>query len=187
MSIVVAVFKAGRTAMAADTRSNFGAEILPPDNQTTRKIRRVGGALLGRSGWGVYDNILGDLLEQREPPELDSAPQVFRFFNELWKVLHSRYAFVNNQAKRKDSPFGDLGGSFLVAGPGGIHYVAPNLGVTRFEKYYAIGSGAHYSLGAIHRSYDRDEDAASLARAAVETAIAFNVNCGGPVDLLEVP
>ena len=185
MSIVVAVVKGGRAVMAADTQSTFGAEVLPPDNQATHKIRRVGDALLGRSGWGVYDNILGDLLERGDAPELHDAPSVFSFFNSLWKVLHERYAFVNDQAKRKDGPFGDLGGSFLVVNRNGIFYVAPNLGVTRFEKYYAIGAGADYSLGAVHQLYDREQDAAAIARAAVETAITFSVRCGGPVEVVE--
>jgi ATP-dependent protease HslVU (ClpYQ) peptidase subunit len=187
MSIVVAVSRGGRTVMAADTQSNFGSEVLPPDNQTTKKIRRAGDAVLGRSGWGVYDNILVDLLERGEVPELDDAASVFGFFNELWKVLHKRYAFVNDQAKRKDGPFGDLGGSFLIANRKGIFYVSPNLGVTRFEKYYAIGTGADYGLGAIHQLYDRVEDVEAIARAAVETAIAFNVHCGGRTELVEVP
>lgn len=187
MSIVVAVAKRERTLMAADTQSNFGAEVLPADNQSTLKVRRVGRSLLGRSGWGVYDNILGDLLDEGEGPELDDTRSIFRFFTGLWRVLHDRYAFVNDQAKRKDSPFGDLGGSFLVANRNGIFYVSPNLGVTRFEKYYAIGSGADYSLGAMHQLYDRENDVAQIARSAVETAIAFNVNCGGRIEVLEVP
>jgi ATP-dependent protease HslVU (ClpYQ) peptidase subunit len=187
MSIVVAVAKQGRTVMASDTQTSFGTETLPPDNQTTTKVRRVGGSLLGRSGWGVYDNILGDLLDRDETPGLDDTRSIFRFFNDLWKVLHQRYAFVNDQAKRKESPFGDLGGSFLVANEKGIFYVSPNLGVTRFEKYYAIGTGADYSLGAMHQVYDREHDAGRIARAAVETAIALNVNCGGRVEVLKIP
>jgi ATP-dependent protease HslVU (ClpYQ) peptidase subunit len=186
MSIVVAVAKQGRTVMAADTQSTFGAEVVPPENLTTIKIRRVGGSLLGRSGWGVYDNILVDLLQRGETPELNDAGQIFRFFTELWKVLHKRYAFVNDQAKRKDSPFGDLGGSFVIANKNGIFYVAPNLGVTRFERYYAIGAGADYSLGALHQLYDREGDAQQVARSAVETAIAFNVRCGGEIETMEV-
>jgi ATP-dependent HslUV protease subunit HslV len=187
MSIVVAVAKQQRTVMAADTQSNFGSEVLPADNQSTLKVRRVGRSLLGRSGWGVYDNILDDLLGEGEEPALDDARGIFRFFTDLWRVLHGRYAFVNDQAKRKDSPFGDLGGSFLVANRRGIFYVAPNLGITRFEKYYAIGAGADYSLGALHQLYDRETDAARMARSAVETAIAFNVNCGGRIEVTEVP
>jgi ATP-dependent protease HslVU (ClpYQ) peptidase subunit len=186
MSIVVAVFKEGRAVMAADTQSTFGAEVLPPDNQTTHKIQRVGDALLGRAGWGVYENILGDVLEREEAPQLLDAAAIFGFFNGLWKLLHERYAFVNDQAKRKDGPFGDLGGSFLVSNQNGIFYVAPNLGVTRFEKYYAIGAGADYSLGALHQLYDREPDAQVIAKAAVATAITFSVRCGGPVETLEI-
>jgi len=187
MSIVVAVSKGERTVMAADTQTSFGHEVLPPDNLSTTKIQRIGGAVLGRSGWGVYENILCDVLERGQPPALDDAQGIFGFFTQLWKVLHQRYAFVNDQSKRKDGPFGDLGGSFLVANANGIFYVAPNLGVTRFEKYYAIGTGADYSLGAMHQLYDREQDPASIARAAVSTAITFNVNCGGNVEVLEVP
>ena len=187
MSIVVAVTKNDRTVMAADTQSSFGMEILPPDNLATTKIRRVGNSLLGRAGWGVYDNILEDVLEQRETTDLDDAPLIFRFFTDLWKVLHKRYSFVNDQAKGKNTPFGDLGGSFVVANRKGIFYVAPNLGVTRFKKYYAIGSGADYSLGALHQLYDQEDDIELIARRAVETAIAFNVSCGGEIELREAP
>ena len=77
------------------------------------------------------------------------------------------------------------GGSFLVANPQGVFYVAPNLGVTRFEQYYAIGSGADYSLGAVYQLYGNELNAHEIARTAVETAMAFNVNCGGRVETLE--
>jgi ATP-dependent protease HslVU (ClpYQ) peptidase subunit len=185
MSIVVAVKKSDRTVMAADTQSSFGSEILPQDNQSTSKIRRVGDSLLGRAGWGVYDNILEEVLGQQDAPDLNDAPRIFQFFTGLWKILHKRYAFVNDQSKRKDSPFGDLGGSFLVANKNGIFYVAPNLGVTMFKKYYAIGTGADYSLGALYQRYDRESDVERIGRSAVETAIAFNVSCGGEIEVLE--
>lgn len=187
MSIVVAVVKNDKVVMAADSQSNFGHKVLPPDNQTTIKVRQVGDSLLGRAGWGVYDNILADLFDGAEPPPLVDAPAIFRFFMELWKRLHQRYAFVNDQSKRKDTPFGDLGGSFLVANRNGIFYVAPNLGVTRFAKYFAIGSGADFSLGALHQIYDRDGDAEAVARAAVETAVAFSTQCGGEIRVMEAP
>ena len=185
MSIVVGVIGHGRTVMAADTQSSLGAEVLPPDNQASMKIRRVGDSLLGRAGWGVYDNILEDHLAQEDVPDLGDAAKIFSFFTHLWKVMHKRYSFVNDQAKRKDSPFGDMGGSFLVGNLNGIFYVAPNLGVTRFNHYYAIGSGADYSLGALYQLHGREQDVSQVAQRAVETAIAFNANCGGKIELQE--
>lgn len=183
MSVVVAVRKDGQLVMAADTQSNFGGKIVPAPNGTTSKIRRVGHAVLGRAGWGVYENILNDVLAGDEPV-LEDGDSVFRFFNALWRRLHKGYAFVNDQSKRRDSPFGDLGGSFLVGTGDGIHYVAPNLGVNRFTEYYAIGSGADFAMGALAQLYPRDGDAGSVAREAVATAIRFSSSCGGAIESL---
>ena len=58
--------------------------------------------------------------------------------------------------------------------------------MSRFEQYFAIGSGAEYSLGALHRTFGDAADAADVARKAVETAITFNVHCGGPVESLRL-
>jgi ATP-dependent protease HslVU (ClpYQ) peptidase subunit len=184
MSIVVAVSKGEGMVLAADTQSTFGGERVPAGNQASIKIRRVGEALLGRSGWGIYDNVLDDMIDRERPPDLGDRSAVFRFFLDMWKRLHERYPFVNDQSKSKDSPFGDLGGSFLVAAAGGIFYVAPNLGVTEFQRYYAIGSGADYSLGALHHLYDTELDPVTIARKAAETAVAFDVHCGGEIQIL---
>ena len=61
------------------------------------------------------------------------------------------------------------------------------MGVSTFKKYFAIGTGADYALGALHQLQSGDGDAGAMARGAVETAIALNLNCGGEIDLLEVP
>lgn len=186
MSIVIAVSKNGQTVMAADTQSNFGSRAMPRDNQFSSKIRRVGDALLGRTGWGIYENILDDVLAEGQPPDLAARPEVFRFFTEVWKTLRQRYSFVTDRSGRKDSPFGDMGGSFLIARPGVVFYVSPNLGVSEFRQYFAIGSGSDYALGALYQLYDGPDDAEQLARRAVETASALNVHCGGGVELIEL-
>jgi ATP-dependent protease HslVU (ClpYQ) peptidase subunit len=186
MSIVVAVSKNGQTVMAADTLNVFGQERVPVDNGRADKIRRVGAALLAVTGWSVYANILDDLLADRRSPALATDRQIFTFFLELWKQLHEKYPFVNDQPHEKDSPFGDLDASFLVANPTGIYKVSQDSSVCRFAKYYAIGSGCVYALGALHQIYDQDADAAQLARRAVETAIEFDIYCGGEIDVVEV-
>ena len=43
-----------------------------------------------------------------------------------------------------------------------------------------------YALGAMYQIYDQDADAAELARRAVETAIEFDIYCGGEIDLFDV-
>ncbi len=186
MSIVVAVKKNGRTVMAADSLSVFGQERIPIDNSKATKVRAIGTALMAMTGWSVYWNILDDLLAAREVPALGDEKEIFTFFLELWAQLRERYPFVNDQAHSKDSPFCDLDASFLVANPQGIYKVSQDVSVCRFDKYYAIGSGGVYALGGLFQIYDHESDPAVLARRAVETAIEFDIYCGGVIDVFEV-
>ena len=186
MSIVVAVTKNRRTVMAADTMGFYGSMRVPTDNSRAYKVRPVGSTLLAMTGWSVYDNILEDMLIKEPNPSLNSVQEIFTFFLELWRELHERYPFVNDQAVSKDSPFGDLDATFMVANGHGIFKVASDTNVSRFEKYFAIGSGSDYALGTLFTLYDTDTDAEALARKAVESAINFDCYCGGEVDFFDV-
>ncbi len=187
MSIAVAVTKAGKTAIAADSQENFGDRKLLRSNHRSEKILPVGASWVATTGWGLYDNILRDYLARRRPPRLSSDRDVFAFFLRFWKELRERYPLVNDQPHDDDpTPFADIDSSFLIANRAGIFQVSGNLSVTKFEEYYAIGSGASYALGALHALHDGDFDAPTLARRACAAAMAFDINCGGEIDVFLV-
>ena len=189
MTIAVAVRKGGEIVLAADTQNNFGHNRAPIANHRTQKIITVGANHLATSGWGLYANILTDFLARRRVPKLDTERDVFRFFQAFWKALHEQYSLVNDQCQNEEdrSPFGDLDASFLLVNPGGIFFVSSDTSVTEFQQYYAVGSGAEFALGALHALYDTKADAEVLARRACAAAMAFNVYCGGDVDICRVP
>ncbi|MBD3240252.1 MAG: hypothetical protein GF331_06670 [Chitinivibrionales bacterium] len=182
MSIVVAVEKDGRVAMAADTQTSFGDVKVPPDNLRTCKINKLGSSYIGKTGWGLYDNIFSDFVDAKKAPSLLDETAIYTFFLRLWRRLHERYGFVNDQCRDKDSPFGDLDASFLITNKNGIFHVASDMSVTRFAKYYAIGDGNDFALGALYSLYNFDYDAETLAAKAVEAAMAFRIFCGGEID-----
>ena len=70
---------------------------------------------------------------------------------------------------------------------GNLEKVASDTNVAHFRKYYAIGSGADYALGAVHACFDRDDDPAALASLGVASAINFDTYCGGEIEVYEVP
>ncbi len=184
MSIAVAVRKNGRIALASDSQTSFGTSRIPGDNLRTSKVREVGGSLLAATGWGLYENIFDDFLSRHPNTELEGRQGIFAFFLAFWKELHDRYSFVRDQCdKEDDSPFGSLDSSFLVVNAGGIFHVSADMSVTSFERYYAIGSGADFSLGALCAIYGTHDDPVPLSRQAVEAAIAFDVHCGGEVSV----
>jgi ATP-dependent HslUV protease, peptidase subunit HslV len=189
MSIAVAVQKQGRIALATDSQTNLGGERVPPENRTDPKYLRIGDAYLAATGWTLYTNILEDVLKRRRAqPRLDSEMRIFVFFNELWRVLHERYNFVRDQGGEDGdrSPFGSLDSSFLVACPTGLYSVSSDLSVTRYERYFAIGSGAPVALGAVHAIYEGDLSASAIAERAVGAAMSHDIYCGPPVNLVEI-
>jgi ATP-dependent HslUV protease, peptidase subunit HslV len=184
MSIAVAVKKGGRTVVAADTQENFGDRKVVRTNLRAEKILRVGSSYVAATGWGLYDNILRDYLARARTPRFRSSAEIFKFFVRLWKDMKARYTLVNDQAHTDDpTPFADLDSSFLVVNGSGIYQVSGNMSVTRFEEYYAIGSGASYALGALHVLYGGRLGAEEIAREACQAATAFDVFCGGELDV----
>ncbi len=186
MSIVVAVQKGRRIVMASDSLSSCGSHKDLPDNAVCTKIRRVGNALIGVTGWSLYENILNDLLASGRTPRLTNKESIFKFCLRLWRVLHDKYSLVNDQSTDKQTPFGDIDAQLLVANKHGIFSVASNLTVSEFKKYYAIGSGSDYAFGALHCLYDTERNPGKIAEKAVETGIQFDSYCGGKIDLFEI-
>ena len=186
MSVVVAIKKNNQVILAADSQHTFGSSKPGDGNMQESKIRPIGDAYLAGTSWALYDNILDDFLAEKGTVALQTKQEVFAFFKELWKALHDQYSFVNDQCDDKETPFGDLDASFLVVTRQRIFYISSDMCVTEFAKYHAIGSGSDFSIGALHVLYPQDLDLADMATQAVETAIAHNIYCGAPVDIVRV-
>ena len=105
-----------------------------------------------------------------------------------WKALHEDYHMVNDQSDSDSpSPFADFDADFLVANASGIYLVGGILSVAEYEKYCAIGSGAGHAEGALTVLYDIEKDAAVMARRAVESALIYDANSGGEIEVRAVP
>ena len=187
MSIAVAIRKDARIVLATDSQTNLGSERVPAANLSGPKFMRIGDAHLAATGWTLYSNILADVLgRRRAAPRLDGEANIFKFFTRLWEELHERYNFVKDQADDADSPFGSLDSTFLVVCAQGIFGIASDLSVLRYERYFAIGSGAPVALGAAHALYESERDAEEIARNAAVAAIDHDVYCGHPVHVVTV-
>src|SRR5687768_9165935 len=128
MSVIAAVRQGSQIVIAADTQDNFGDLRPPTENHEALKLREVGDAVLGSSGWALYDDIFGHYLSKHRTVRLHTRRAIFDFFVRFWKDLHRNYPFVNDQpGKETDSPFANLDATFLVASPGGIFLVSSNM------------------------------------------------------------
>lgn len=188
MTVAAAVQKNKSIVIGADTQTNFGDNCMPDDNYRTGKILMINGSYVAGSGWGIYDNILNDLLQSKKNKnlKLNDEKAIFQFFNAFYFTLKDKYSYVNSQCNSDSSPFADLDSRFLIVNKNGIFLVTSKISVHKFEKYYAIGSGSDYALGAVHALYDSDLSAKEICAKAILTGIALNIHCGGQPDLREI-
>jgi ATP-dependent protease HslVU (ClpYQ) peptidase subunit len=169
--------------IAADSKVTFGSTQIPFYNYHEKKIRKINDSYLASTGWGIYDDIFENYLNRHKTAKLDGKSQIFDFFISFYKELKEKYNFVNDQCDDKETPFADLDSSFLIANHNGIFYISSNMSVTKFEKFHAIGSGSDYSLGVLYSWYNETDDLSLLAKKAIDAAIAFNIYCGGDIQL----
>lgn len=186
MSIAVAVKKNNEVIIGADTLQTFGSNQPCKGNLHESKYVKVGNAYIANTGWGLYNNIIVDYLNNRKNVRLNNKEQIFTFFKGFWKALHEEYSFINDQCDEADSPFGDLDASFLIANKKGIFYVSSNMSVTEFNKFHAIGSGTDYALGAMYSIYNMKYAAEKIAKIGIAAAIEHNVYCGGEIEVCKV-
>jgi len=146
----------------------------------------VGASWLGSTGFSVYKNVLDHYLAGRRVPAFKDERTVLDFFVRFWRALHDDYHFVNDQARTDDpSPFADLDAEFLLVNRYGIFQVQDILGVTRYERYCAIGSGASHAEGALEVLMQQDGTAAETATRAVQVAMKFDRATGGEIIVYE--
>ena len=187
MSVAVAVQKGQTIAIAADTQENFGDRRVLRGDHSSSKIMKVGVSYIAQTGWGLYENILGDYFAKAGTPRFRNEREIFVFFNRFWKRMRKDYSFVNDQPMDDDkSPFADLDASFLIVNASGVFHVTGQMSVTRFKRFDAIGSGGPYALGAMHTLYDEKLDALEIARRGCAAAVHFDVSCGGELDIFTV-
>jgi ATP-dependent protease HslVU (ClpYQ) peptidase subunit len=73
--------------------------------------------------------------------------------------------------------------SALLASPRGIFGVTPSRDVEAFPRFWAIGSGASYAVGAMFTLFERTDDVEEIARAGVAAGAEFDDGSELPVAL----
>ncbi|MEM1056486.1 MAG: MFS transporter [Bacteroidota bacterium] len=188
MSTLTAVRKGPTVAIAAESLTTFEDTRLPIDNDAApEKIFAVetvaGTAYVGVVGYTahflVLQQALGDVAASEEGLDLGSREAVFETFRQLHPVLKETYYLLPDSGQDGD-PYESSQVSILIASPGGIFGVYDMREVHEYRRYWAMGSGFPYALGAMWARYEALE-AAEVARLGVEAGVAFDRSSAGPV------
>ena len=186
MSTLTVARKGSRIAIASDALTTFDETRLPPDNDAApEKIVRIGDAYVGIVGFTAHHLVIQDALERMETADFSSRRAIFETFVDLHPVLKEDYYLLPESGEEGD-PYESTQVSILIASPHGIFGVYDMREVHEFKRYWAMGSGFAYALGAMSARYDGAPDAAAVASLGVEAGCTFDRSSGPPVTVYEL-
>ncbi len=179
MTSVVVVRKGRSIAIASDALVTFGETRLPGSYEANEKIIRVGASYIGMAGSTAHFEVVRRVLQGLEKPKLDSRHDIFDTFLKAHAVLKEKY-FLNPK-EEEDDPYESSQITALIANPTGIYGVYSYREVFSFERFWAIGSGRSFALGAMYAAYGSAKSARAVAEIGVRAGIEFDKSSGGPI------
>ena len=184
MTTIVVVKKNGQIAIGADTLVTFGETRLPGIYEANDKIIRIGDSYIGLAGSTAHFEVLRRALTGMDNPRLHSRHDVFETFLKAHQVLKEQY-FLNPK-EEDDDPYESSQITALIANPSGIFGVYSYREVFSFERFWAIGSGRNFALGAMYASYEGGRDARTIAQLGVDAGTEFDKSSAGPNRVFEI-
>ena len=186
MSTIAVAKKNGAAVMVADALTTFDELKLPPElDAAPDKIFRVGDAAVGVVGFTAHAQVLESVLKSVEAPDFSSRASIFELFRDLHPVLKEEY-FLNPEAEEGD-PYESSQMALLIASPHGLFGVYDFREVHAYARYWAMGSGSGYALGAMHAAWGYVEEARAVAEAGVRAGCLFDRGSALPLQVIEIP
>lgn len=187
MSIVVVVKKNGKVVIAADTHYSFGTLIVKSEYLSKRtKIHQFDDSFIGTVGATAHGNVLEHLFEKhRAKLAFGNTKDIFNTYLNLHPILKDEY-FMNTSEGEDDDEYESSQIDGLIANPNGIFGMYSWREVYEYEKFWAIGSGRNYALGALFANYDVIDEPEQIAEIAIQAACEFDDGCGLPLEMRSI-
>ena len=179
MTTIVVTKKAGQIAIAADKLTTFGDTRLTSRYEANPKIFKVQDTYFGIAGSSAHHQVVEAALKKLENPQFGSKDAIFDTFVRLHPTLKDQF-FLNSK-EDDDDPYESSQYTILMANSTGIYGVYSYREVFNFDRFWAIGSGRAFALGAMYAEYDKKAmSAKDLATLGVSAGIEFDKNSAGP-------
>ena len=182
MTTLVAVKKNGMAAIAADSLTTFGDTRLGRQYKGEHdKILEINGSFIGLCGSCALPLVISSLLPKLEDARLGSRMEVYETFRRLHPILKEQ-GYLNPK-EDEDDPYESSQITALIANSTGIYGVYSYREVFDYDRFWGIGSGRNFALGAMFAAYDRCRTAAEVAKIGVMAGAEFDTATQGPIVL----
>jgi ATP-dependent protease HslVU (ClpYQ) peptidase subunit len=181
MSTIVVVKKNNIACIAADTMTCFGNNKQQATYEVhPEKIQAVGDSYLGLVGSAAHNLVMESIFTRdNKIPDFKNRLEIFEIFRQIHPLLKEEY-FLNPKEEEHD-PYESSQMDMFIANRYGIFGIYSLREVFEYTKFWALGSGSEYALGAMYATFDHFDSAEAIARVGVEAGIEFDDGTGGPI------
>jgi len=180
VTTLTVVKKDGVVAIAADGLTTFGDTCLSRSYKGEHeKILMVAGSHIGICGSSAHHLVLQSAFMKLGEVKLDSRMEIFETFRRLHPIL-KEHAYLNPKEDEGD-PYESSQITALIANASGIYGVYSYREVFEFDRFWSVGSGRSFALGAMHALYESPLTAGQIAQAGVAAGIEFDTSSGPPI------
>ena len=175
MSTIVAVLKNDHACIAADSLTSFGdtkqaAEFVCDYEKI---IPFADDNYIGIVGSAAHHLVMRNLLDKHaDKIDFSDRFRIFESMRQLHPILKDEY-FLNSKDEDDDS-YESSRVDALIMNKSGIFGLYSLREVDQYTRFWAVGSGAEYALGAMQVAYENFDDAAAIARAGIEAGACFD-------------
>jgi ATP-dependent HslUV protease subunit HslV len=182
MTTLVAVRKGRTITIAADSLTTFGDLKLSAEfDKSYEKILHHNGTYIGLCGSAAHQLVFESLLKDGKDIDFSSKGAIFETLRKLHPILKEQH-FLNPK-EDEDDPYESTQITALIASPRGIFGVYSMREVFEYTRFWAVGSGREFAIGAMHVLYGRLKTAEAVARAGVECGATFDKNSSLPMSI----
>ena len=186
MTTIVVVKKNDEIAIASDALVTFGETRLPHGYEMNEKIFRISDSYIGLAGSTAHFAVMAEALRHLgDECKLRSRIEIFNTFQRLHPVLKDRF-FLNPKEEDGD-PYESSQITALIANGTGIYGVYSYREVFSFDRFWGIGSGRNFALGAMYAAYDRTASARRIAEIGVKAGAEFDKSSSLPARVFSMP
>ena len=185
MTTIVVVRKGDVAVIAADSLTTFGTTRLAPAyDRSPHKMVSYRDSFIGVAGSAAHQLVLENLLLRHPALDLHGKAAIYETFRKLHPVLKDE-AFLNPK-EEEDDPYESSQMTVMIANPAGIFAVYSMREVFEFDRFWAVGSGRDFALGAMYAVYPEAKSVAAVAEAGVVAGAEFDTGTSLPMQLHEV-
>ncbi len=144
------------------------------------KIHSFADNRLGLVGSAAHHIVMQHLLTaDNNDYSFNNRMAIFESFRNIHPLLKDNY-FLNPK-EHEDDPYESSRIDALLINPHGIYGVYAMREVFEYSRFWAIGSGSEYALGAMFAVYEQLDSAEDIARIGVEAGTEFDTSSSLPL------